>query len=459
MLIQKERLVEMLRLVLSQRLGQGCAIDEPRFSARIDAAAGAYDALHALALELRDPPLRPDWPYVEPLEWEGIVAESHSLRPHQAWPRPDMSRAAARAEAGFLGSVCGCVLGKPVEIDPTLAELKQAAGGEQRWPLDDYVSEAFLARLGRRHDSWAETVRERISAVAADDDLHYSILGMLVLERHGLDFGTTELFRLWSENVPSGWTWGPERTALLSVAAHQHHLFAAAAVEDSHDVLFLNPGDEMCGALIRADAYGYACPGNPDLAAWLAWKDASFTHVRTGVYGPMFIAALLANCHASEAGQAGNHRLELVTSALDRVPSKSRFHEVVADSVERVAAATDWESAYAEVHRRYSDYTHCQVYQEIGTLVNTIRFAENVGHGIGLQVSQGNDTDSFGATAGSVLGVLFGPGHLESRWLAPFDDTIAHALADFHEYSLSAVAERMSRLPDRVYAEACQKSG
>ena len=70
-----------------------------------------------------------------------------------------------------------------------------------------------------------------------------------------------------------------------------------------------------------------------------------------------------------------------------------------------------------------------------------------MGHGIGLQVSQGNDTDSYGATAGSLLGAWFGPGHLEQRWLEPFGDRIHTTLADFHEQSLSAVAARMAALP------------
>ena len=47
--------------------------------------------------------------------------------------------------------------------------------------------------------------------------------------------------------------------------------------------LALNPADEHCGAMIRADAYGYACPGDPARAAALAHRDATLTHRRTGV--------------------------------------------------------------------------------------------------------------------------------------------------------------------------------
>ena len=120
------------------------------------------------------------------------------------------------------------------------------------------------------------------------------------------------------------------------------------------------------------------------------------------------------------------------------------------ESLELVASAGDWLSAYEQVHDRFTDYTHCRVYQEIGTLAVTLRFADDVGHGIGLQVCQGNDADSFGATAGSLLGALLGPTAFDLRWIAPFRDRIHLALATFHEQSLSALAARMSRLPDTV---------
>lgn len=105
------------------------------------------------------------------------------------------------------------------------------------------------------------------------------------------------------------------------------------------------------------------------------------------------------------------------------------------------------------IHGRYGEYTHCKVYQELGTLINTLKFARSIDHGFCIQVSQGNDTDSFGATSGSMLGAFFGPDHLDDRWLRPFNNTIYHALADFHEYDLDALAERLGRLPAAVFGE------
>ena len=56
----------------------------------------------------------------------------------------------------------------------------------------------------------------------------------------------------------------------------------------------------------------------------------------------------------------------------------------------------------------------------------------------------------------SLLGAYFGPGHLESRSLAPFNDTIHTALAAFPEQSLSRVAARMGRLPQLIVEQLGQ---
>jgi ADP-ribosylglycohydrolase len=453
MLLSKNSLRELISLCLSQRIQQGCDIDEHLFNERIEAAQDSYDGLYGLALELRSPPTRSDWPYREPVAWNDIVAESAQLKPEGAWHRPNLELAAESVRAAFLGSVCGCMLGKPIEVDPSLAELKRAGEAVGQWPISDYISQAFLGELGRGHDSADQTVRENISGVAADDDIHYTIIGMLLLEDSGLNFGEANIFDKWTKNIPSAWTWGPERTMLLTSGMNRHHVLVNSGVESSHDVLMLNPGDEYCGALIRADAYGYACPGNPDLAAWLAWKDASFTHIKTGVYGAMFVAALIALCLTADNTLKGNDRLALIEEALRRIPKNTRFASIVRDSLEKVSAAGDWLSGYESIHGKYRQYTHCQVYQEIGTLLNTLKFANSVDHGFCLQVSQGNDTDSFGASAGSIMGAFFGPGYLPKRWLQPFQNSIHHSLADLHEYELSALADRMSQLPQRLYTE------
>ena len=158
----------------------------------------------------------------------------------------------------------------------------------------------------------------------------------------------------------------------------------------------------------------------------------------------MFIASVIA------CAQVMNDRMEIIETALRFVPRRSRFYERVSASLKDVKESSVWEEAYSKINNKFGEYGHCRIYQEIGMLINTFSFAENVGHGICIQVSQGADTDSFGATSGSILGAYFGPGHLESRWLELFNDDIHSGLAWFFERSLSKLGIRMGRLPSTV---------
>ena len=415
-------------------------------------ADDSYDAFAEIAAKAPDAPMREDWPYVEPDGLEEIRRECDPDRPAGWMADMDPEDAARRAKAAFLGAVAGCVLGKPLEIMPTLEEIRDAAEQVGEWPLDDYISEEMLEALGRRHASWPSTCRGRIEYVAPDDDIRYTVLGMLLVEEHGTQFTRRDVMNLWIRQLPPVCAWGPERTMLARAGTW----FAEGNREDEPPfeewVRTWNPHSELCGATIRADAFGYAAAGNPALAAEMAWRDAGWTHRRTGIYGEMFVAAAIAAAFVADEFVADDP-LQPCRVALQFVPQRSRFHKIVSDCLRMVEGASDWLEGYEKIHAAYGEYGHCQVYQECGTLINTMRFAEDVGHGICIQVAQGNDTDCFGEIAGSLLGAYLGPGHLEERWLEPFNDEIRTGLASFYDRSLSSVADRMADLPRKVLRE------
>ena len=423
--------------VIADKQEQGHRVDG--CAERLAATPDSYDALLAFAEDLSRLPLRADWPHVEPDELAAIWAEADPGR-HSTPVGFDADDVAGRVETAWYARVSGCILGKPFEFDPTLDELRAVLEPAGEWPLSDYVTEATNIRLREPQPQWPELVRERITHVCEDDDLNYTVLAMLLLERHGTAFTHDDVRRLWLLQLPVLATFGPERTQLLAAG------MGTLGGTESEWATVLNPTDEHCGALIRADAYGWACPGNPELAASLAHRDASVTHRRTGIYATMWVAAALATALVTDPAD----RLGPFRTALGFVPQRSRFAAIVAESLTLVEGAADWEAGYHAVHGRFGEYSHCRVYQEVGTLLNTARFARDVGHGLGLQVCQGNDTDSFGATAGSYLGALLGPAAFDKEhWTARFGDRIHLALATFHEQSLSALARRMAQLSKR----------
>lgn len=441
MLPHPDVLRRYLRLIVHDKDKQGHVVDG--LQTEIDSLPASYDALDAFSQRLAALPLRADWRWVEPSDLAGIRAEwdADALEPDPV----DHAAIAPRVAGAFLASCCGCILGKPLEVSTDLAAIRAAAEAVGDWPLTGYVREEMLVALGSRHGDWTDTVRGKISYVARDDDLCYSILGMMTLEQHGADFTQDQLARLWFMNLPAGWCWGPEYTLNIGIAQRfaDDRWGTRAGVDVATLAERWNPGDEFCGALIRADAYGYACPGDPRRAAELAWKDASLTHRRTGVYGTMFAAAAIA------AAFTTRDPLQIFAKAARVVPRRSRFRDTVDRSLELVAGSSGWLDGYERVHGAFSEHGHCMIHQEIGTVINTLRWAGDIGDGIGKQVAQGNDTDSFGCTAGSILGAYFGPDALDRRWHEPFNDRIITALGCFGEQRLSAVCARMGALPAR----------
>ena len=434
MLQTKDQLRAMLAQVLADRAEQGHVTDGLADS--LANLPDSYDAMVAFGRTLHDLPMRDDWPYVEPSDLDAVRAESATDRATTSIGMLREAERSSRIAGAFRARVAGCMLGKPFEIDITLDEIRQALTPHGEWPLNDYASEAALRSLPTLQGQWRELARERICFVAPDDDINYTILAMLALEHHGSDFTHDDLRALWLYNLPVLATFGPERTVLVSSAID--------SIAPGSGAVFPQPHDEYCGALIRADAYGYACLGNPELACELAWRDASLTHRRTGIYGAMFVAAAIAI--APFVGEP----MEIFRRALGYVPQRSRFAASVNDAIDIVEGSNDWLTAYDDIHLRFGEFGHCRIHQEIGTLVNAVVFASDVGDGICKQVMQGNDTDSFGATAGSILGAHLGIDALERRWYEPFNDDVHTALALFHERSLDAITDRMTRLPERI---------
>ena len=126
-----------------------------------------------------------------------------------------------------------------------------------------------------------------------DDDINYTVIALLLLEDKGVDFDTSDVARAWLRLLPAGATWTAERAAYQTLLTNMADEFVNGA-EAGFDLAACsdNAYNDWIGAQIRADLYGWVCPGRPALAAKLARADAALSHRGEGVHGAMFIAAL-----------------------------------------------------------------------------------------------------------------------------------------------------------------------
>jgi ADP-ribosylglycohydrolase len=343
-----------------------------------------------------------------------------------AWPSPAPAAVTRPAlEAAWLGRAVGCLLGKPVEKLP-LEAIRRLAEASGNWPLHGYftakgVPADLLAAHPWNRRSATTSLAENIDGMPEDDDLNYPLLNLLLLRRHGKDFTNTDVARLWLDELPAGRTFTAERVAYRNLLQ---------GLEPPRTARHRNPFREWIGALIRADVHGWTNPGDPAAAAEQAHRDATLTHTANGVYAAMFIAAVIA---AAASGTTDVHTC--LRTGLTVVPPHSRLTRAVTHAVELAHHHADFDDVVDALHA-----THGATHHWVHAIPNTALVAAALTHADGdftasicKAVSGGWDTDSNGATAGSIAGLLAGsPERLPDRWTTPLKNRLATSVADFH---------------------------
>jgi ADP-ribosylglycohydrolase len=414
---------------LAQRRESG--YDVSGLQTAVEAALGDGSApLDELLDRLEQAPRLEDWPYEEPSQQEEILARLPETPPTS--PRLEEAQLRERLLGAWLGRCAGCTLGKPVEgwtHDQIRRYLEQAGG----YPLRDYLPVLEPAPEGLElRACWPETTRGRVRFMARDDDIDYTILGLHILERHGLGFGSRDVAAEWLDHLPFTRTYTAERVAYRNLVLGLHPPETATC---------RNPYREWIGAQIRGDMWGYVSPGNPRQAATLAFRDAAVSHTANGIYGEMWSAALIAACLV-----APDVRSALVVS-LEHIPPRARLTEALRQVLDLHASGLDWPDARDEIEARYGHYGWVHTINNAAVVAAGLLWGDgDFARTVGLVVQAGWDTDSNGATAGSVYGALHGATALPSAWVDPLGDLVHSAIAGFDNARISDLAERTLRL-------------
>ncbi|MFF9868606.1 ADP-ribosylglycohydrolase family protein [Streptomyces sp. NPDC013953] len=359
-----------------------------------------------------------------------------ATRPGKA-PRPDAraapdhgatDRAATpglgeRLHAAWLGRAAGCLLGKPVEKLP-LPAIRALARATGNWPLTTWftakgVPPALAAAHPWNRRSAATSLAENIDGMPEDDDLDHALLALLLLKRYGPGFTTADVARLWLDELPAGRAFTAERVAYRNLLS---------GLEPPLTATHRNPFREWIGARIRADVHGWTHPGDPAAAAEQVHRDATLTHTANGVYAAMFTAAVLA---AAASGSCDVH--QSLAAGLTVVPPDSRLARAVRFGIATARAHADFDTVTDRLHTAYGAYHWVHAVPNAALLSAALTHADgDFTLSICRAVSGGWDTDSNGATAGSVAGLLAGhPDRIPERWTSPLKNRLATSVGSF----------------------------
>ncbi|MFW6107216.1 MAG: ADP-ribosylglycohydrolase family protein [bacterium] len=373
----------------------------------------------------------------EPLELEAI----RELRPRGRRSLAlDLSDAALRDRmlGAWLGRAAGCILGIPCEGMAKHAIRAAAKAFAMRYPLDDYW--ALDPKPGNAEGKhYGLTPRRKflkghIDRIGTDDDLTYTLLGLLILEDYGIDFTAQHVGQAWLRYLPMACT--AERVALDNLRE---------GLRPPETALARNPYREWIGADIRSDPWGYAAPGLPQVAATFAYRDASVSHRRTGVYGAMFFSAAIAAAFALD--DVG----EVLRAGLHEIPRDCRLAKTVRQTIRWCAQDGEWDKTTDRILERTQGMAGVHTLNNAAlTVAGLIYGRGDYQKTIALTVMGGLDTDCTGATAGSIVGAMRGAGRLPRKWVEPLGDRAESYIQGHRRWRSSDVARRFCRVAAQV---------
>ena len=459
-----DKLSEIIRFEIIQRGEEGCNTEG--FSQKLAAAGDDETALLDIYNELCSLEVRADFPYREPSDLEAI----RELRPEGPrtlaadWTDEQWKD---KFYGAWLGRSVGCALGKPLEFQPYLYGQDGRPGWENielwfrgagAWPIKGYTPGESTAReqYGLGLNDWSPmSTSETIQYMESDDDIRYTVLGLLLLEQKGLNFDSWDIGKLWHKHLTYSQVCTAETQSYLNFAHETSHLNGEKPADwptrQERVRMHMNPYREWIGAQIRADGLAYGVAGRPELAAELGWRDASFSHVKNGIYGEMFVAAMIA------AAFVETDTRKIVEIGLSEIPSTSRLAADVrraVDIAEKAGSQRELVSAIWDTYKHY-DAVHTNNNAAL-VAASLIYGGDDFEKAVVTSVYGGMDTDCNGATVGSIMGAKLGAAALPKSWTEPLHDTLYAEVHGFHPMAISEAARRSYEVFRKIERELKQ---
>jgi ADP-ribosylglycohydrolase len=397
-------------------------------------------ARRSIAAELRKLQRLPAGKPVLAAEPNGLSA-IRKLRPRGArrmWTSFDRAEYLDRIEGALLGRMAGCTLGAPVEFWSVERMELLARENGMSFPPTDYwkrVPDPYAKRYGLS-ERQAYT-RGKMNGVPVDDDIAYTLLGLLVVEEFGPRFTVADNGKAWRKHLPYACT--AERVALENLA---RGVPASRAGEKD------NPYCEWIGADIRSDPWGYMAPGYPEFAADMAYRDAYLSHRRNGIYGEMYFSAAIA------AAFAVDDPIEALRIGLTEIPRDCATARAVRWALKVAPQIRNYKQARAAVEKKFKGMHRVHTINNACLTIWGITIGKrDLSRVIGETVAMGMDNDCTAATAGSIVGAVVGRRGVEKKWTRGFKNTVHSYLKTVRKFKITDILRRFARQAERVHRE------
>ncbi|EHB66772.1 ADP-ribosylglycohydrolase family protein [Paenibacillus lactis] len=395
-------------------------------------------AMKASLQKMQDLPVDEALASQEPNDLKGIQA-LRSDGPRRMWKSFDKTVYKNKLEGAMLARFAGCTLGAPVELWGVDEMKSWAEYIGDHFPPQNYWSKAKTPnhlRYGK--STFYEYTLEGLNCVPVDDDVTYTILGLLIAEEHGTHFTTEDVGKSWLKYLPYACT--AEEVALLNLKAGRTAMEAA-------DVN--NPYCQWIGADIRSDPWAYIAPGIPSKAAEYAYRDAYLSHRRNGIYGEMFFSA------AQAAAFEVDHPVDALRIGLTEIPRGCNLYKDIEWALSIGKDIRNYAEAREAVNNRFKGMHSVHTNNNAClTVFGLMIGGTDVSKVISETVAMGLDNDCTAATAGSIVGAIVGKEGVPAHWYAPFHDTVKTYMIGKETFKISDLVERFAAVAEQTFNDA-----
>ncbi len=217
---------------------------------------------------------------------------------------------------------------------------------------------------------------------------------------------------------------------------------------------------EQIGGQIFSDIWGLLVPDDPQKAAEYAREASSVTHDGNGVYGGMFVAAMVSAAFACASP------VDIIKQALSVIPDGSEYARMVrAVMAFHAENPSDWRACCSFIHEnfgydRYAGIVH--IIPNAAIIIMGLLYGDgDFSQAIQLTNMGGWDTDCNVGNVGAVMGVAVGLAGIPDRWRLPQNDMIvaANVIGSANILDIPAIAKRTVRMGAKIAGQPDRNTG
>lgn len=374
----------------------------------------------------------------EPDDLESILELRESGK-RKLWKAlPDEAVLQDKMNGALIGRMVGCILGSPVELMTTENMRDWCDYLGKSFPPTDFWENVERPYIKNFYGAYRyEYLKQNMKYVPVDDDIVYTQLALLILEKYGPNFTTENVGAAWQEYLPFACT--AEEVALNNLKK---------GIPASQAAVNGNPYRQWIGAAIRSDGFAYAAAGYPEKAARMAYQDAFLSHRRNGIYGEMFLAA------AQSAAFAVQDPIEAIQIGLTEIPKDCNLHKDIEWALSVGITVKDYKDARKLVDERFPNMNQVHTNNNLCLIVFGLMIAKgDIVKGLSELVAMGLDNDCTAASAGSILGAVVGKKKIPQYLYERFHNEADTYLKETGKFKIDDMTNRFISITRQIYGK------